>query len=82
MEYDNESFGVIVDRFRWEGGCIVEHVSILIDEGRDNANVEVVGPGRDIPDGEPHTKGMRIGGELNQIVRSRQDAAQEEIVMT
>lgn len=22
-------FGEIVDRFRWEGGCIVEHVSAL-----------------------------------------------------
>lgn len=23
------TFGTIVDRFRWEGGCIVEHVSDL-----------------------------------------------------
>lgn len=23
-------FGAVVDRFRWEGGCIVEHVSLHI----------------------------------------------------
>jgi hypothetical protein len=27
LEYNNTAFGVVVDRFRWEGGCIVEHVS-------------------------------------------------------
>lgn len=26
VNYDS-SFGDVVDRFRWEGGCIVEHVS-------------------------------------------------------
>ncbi|KAF3048397.1 hypothetical protein E8E12_011763 [Didymella heteroderae] len=25
LEYDNAAFGRVVDRFRWEGGCIVEH---------------------------------------------------------
>ncbi|KAH6638852.1 hypothetical protein C7974DRAFT_421510 [Boeremia exigua] len=25
LEYNNTAFGVVVDRFRWEGGCIVEH---------------------------------------------------------
>ncbi|KAF3032403.1 hypothetical protein E8E11_001609 [Didymella keratinophila] len=25
LEYDNAAFGRVVDRFRWEHGCIVEH---------------------------------------------------------
>ncbi|KAF1924864.1 uncharacterized protein M421DRAFT_268213 [Didymella exigua CBS 183.55] len=25
LEYDNAAFGKVVDRFRWEGGCIAEH---------------------------------------------------------
>lgn len=29
LKYDTESFGTVVDRFRWEGGCIVEHVSLI-----------------------------------------------------
>jgi hypothetical protein len=31
LEYDNAAFGRVVDRFRWEGGCIVEHVSGAVD---------------------------------------------------
>lgn len=29
VNYNTTSFGEVVDRFRWEGGCIVEHVSFL-----------------------------------------------------
>ncbi|KAJ4991311.1 SnoaL-like polyketide cyclase family protein [Stagonosporopsis vannaccii] len=25
LSYNNSAFGEVVDRFRWEGGCIVEH---------------------------------------------------------
>lgn len=28
LEYENAVLGKVVDRFRWEGGCIVEHVSV------------------------------------------------------
>jgi predicted SnoaL-like aldol condensation-catalyzing enzyme len=27
LNYRTGSFGEVVDRYRWEGGCIVEHVS-------------------------------------------------------
>lgn len=28
LDYRTSGFGEVVDRFRWEGGCIVEHVSL------------------------------------------------------
>lgn len=30
LNYNNSVFGEVVDRFRWEGGCIVEHVSFKV----------------------------------------------------
>jgi hypothetical protein len=30
LNYRTGSFGEVVDRYRWEGGCIVEHVSYQI----------------------------------------------------
>ncbi|RMZ72429.1 snoal-like polyketide cyclase family [Pyrenophora seminiperda CCB06] len=31
LEYSGK-FGAVVDRFRWEGGCIVEHVSAIHED--------------------------------------------------
>ncbi|KAJ4321398.1 hypothetical protein N0V94_002935 [Neodidymelliopsis sp. IMI 364377] len=28
LNYETRAFGEVVDRFRWEGGCIVEHVGL------------------------------------------------------
>lgn len=36
LEYDNALFGRVVDRFRWEGGCIVEHVSRAVARSAKN----------------------------------------------
>lgn len=30
LEYDASGIGRVVDRFRWEAGCIVEHVCSLL----------------------------------------------------
>lgn len=30
LNYNTSGFGTVVDRFRWEAGCIVEHVSDIV----------------------------------------------------
>jgi predicted SnoaL-like aldol condensation-catalyzing enzyme len=51
LNYRTGSFGEVVDRYRWEGGCIVEHVSTK-NYGCWNCidtNQVVVGSGGEIP---------------------------------
>ena len=53
VNYRAGGIGEVVDRFRWEGGCIVEHVSSCFScgfgseqtEGEGNANTVVRGSG-------------------------------------
>ena len=53
VQYSASGFGTVVDRFRWEGGCIAEHVRILLLSSFNNNHADwtcIVGPRRVFPE--------------------------------